>query len=350
MQLSNRAEIDRFLAAPGTAIRAAVIHGRDHGVVRERAQTLAQAATDRPDDPFDVALITEGDLGADDGRLEAELMAVSMMGGRRLVRLRLTGEWGPAERIAGDALTRHLQGELNPDAFLLVEAPTLRRDSPLVRAGRDSPACAVIACYEDEPGELARMARESLAKDGVALTAQAVEAFVARLPHDRGVARQEIERLFLYLGPGRRTPATPEDLADFFGVEPDATLGDAAVSAFGGRLPAAHGELRLAFQEGEGGVAAVRAMLSHLARLRRVGLAREAGASPQAAAKSAGVFWKIEREVLRQAQAWTPAALARPAADILAAESACKTAASPDRLIAERLAFQIAGRARRLGL
>jgi DNA polymerase-3 subunit delta len=36
--------------------------------------------------------------------------------------------------------------------------------------------------------------------------------------------------------------------------------------------------------------------------------------------------------------------------EILAADRACKQTGSPDRLIAERLALTIAGRARRLGL
>ena len=35
---------------------------------------------------------------------------------------------------------------------------------------------------------------------------------------------------------------------------------------------------------------------------------------------------------------------------VLAADRACKTTGSPDRLIAERLALTVAGRAKRLGL
>ncbi|HEY1928856.1 MAG TPA: DNA polymerase III subunit delta [Caulobacteraceae bacterium] len=349
MLLNRRPDLERFLAAPGAA-RAAVVHGRDHGVVRERADALARAATDRPDDPFDVALLTDADVVSEEGRLEGELMAVSMLGGRRLVRLRLSGESVAAERIAGEALARHLAGELNPDAFLLVEAGQLRNDSALVRGGKDSPLCGVIPCYEDEPGELARMARAALTQEGLALSADALEVFVGRLPHDRGVARQEIERLTLFLGPGRPGQASLADLTPFFGVEPEASLGEAAMHAFGGRLAAAQTQLRLAQQEGEGGVAAIRAMSLHLGRLRKVGTARAGGASPQAAVKAAGIFWKNEREVLRQANAWSLPTLAGPQADILAAEIACKRAGSPDRLLAERLAFSIAHQARRLGL
>jgi DNA polymerase-3 subunit delta len=349
MLLNKRPDLERFLAAPGAA-RAAVIHGRDHGVVRERADALARASTARPDDPFDVALLTDADLSSEEGRLEGELMAISMLGGRRLVRLRLAGESAAAERIAAEALLRHLAGELNPDAFLIVECGQLRNDSPLVRTGKDSPVCAVIPCYEDEPADLARLTRAALTQEGLALSSDALEVFVGRLPHDRGVARQEIERLILFLGPGRPGAASLADLTPFFGVEPEASLGEAALHAFGGRLAAAQTQMKLASQEGESGVAAVRAMALHLARLRKVGAARAGGASPQAAVKSAGIFWKNEREVLRQANAWTLAQLAGPQADILTAEMACKRTGSPDRLLAERLAFSIAHQARRLGL
>ena len=57
-----------------------------------------------------------------------------------------------------------------------------------------------------------------------------------------------------------------------------------------------------------------------------------------------------EREFLRQARTWTLAELDRIQPEILAADRACKTTGSPDRLIAERLALTVAGRARRLGL
>jgi DNA polymerase-3 subunit delta len=356
MLLNRRPDIDRFLGAPGQAVRAAVIHGRDHGVVRERAETLAKAATARPDDPFDVARLSQSDIARDDSRLEGELAAVSMMGGRRLVRLQLADDAGPerakADRIAADALARHLAGDLNPEALFILEAPPLRADSPLVKLGKDSPVCAVIPCYEDEPGELKLMARNALAKEGLTLSAEALEVFVGRLPHDRGVARQEIERLALFLGPGSQTQAGLEHLSEFFGVEPEASLGEAAMHAFGGRLGAAQAELRLAAQEGEGGIGAIKALALHLGRLRRVATARAAGATPQAAVRAAGVFWKSEREMLRQANAWTLAQLAAPQGEILEAEMICKRGGSraPDQLLAERLAFAIAGRARRLGL
>lgn len=348
MILSKRPDVERFLKGPDAGVRAALIYGRDRGGVRERADKLARVVTANPDDPFDTAMLTDDEL--DGGRLEGELSAISMMGGRRLVRVRFSGEKAGPDKAAAEALAAHAEGKLNPDAFLLIEAGALGRDSAMRKVAEKAPTCATIPCYDDEPGDVARLVRESLAADKVGLDSQALELFVSRLPRERGVARQEMERLALWLGPGSGRIATPADLEDFLGVEPEASLSDAATDAFGGKLAAAQAGLRRAAAEGEGGPAAVRAMGMHLARLRRILTLAGNGASLAEAAKASGVFWKNEREMLRQARAWTLEHLLALHPEVLAADMACKTAGAPDSLLAERLALTIAGRARRLGL
>lgn len=351
MILSKRPDIERFLKDPPADVRVVLIYGRDRGVVRERAQQVTVKATANPDDPFDVALLTDSDLDSDPARLEGELSALSMMGGRRLVRLRLSSEKTSIDKAVAEAAKGHAEGAFNPGAMFLIEAGALGRDSALRKAAEAAKAGAVaIPCYEDEVGDVARMVRESLARDKVGLNSEAMDVFVARLPHERGVARQEIERLALYLGPGSGVTATAADLEPYLGVEPEASLADAAADAFGGKLAAAHASLRRAAAEGEGGPAAVRAISQHLAKLRRTLTLAKAGAGLAEAAKASGVFWKNEREFLRQARAWTLDALDQVQPEVLNADRACKTTGSPDQLIAERLALTIAGRARRLGL
>ncbi len=350
MILKLRAEIDRFLKSPGPQIRAALIHGRDLGVVRERARALAQVVTERPDDPFDVALLSESDVVSEPGKLEGELMAISMMGGRRLVRLRLDGERSGPDRAAAEALSDHLNGKLNPDAFFLIEAGGLVRDSQVKKVAEAGAGCVSIACWADEAGDLVRMTRDALMSEKVGLAADAMDLFVSRLPQERGVARQEIERLSLFLGPGSGKTATAAELAEFLGVEPEASLGESAIDAFGGRLGSAYTGLRRAAREGEAGPAAVRAISLHLAKLRRIAMLQQEGSSAAHAAKTSGVFWKNEREVLRQARVWTGAELDKMQDAVLGADRACKQTGAPDSLIAERLALTIAGRARRLGL
>lgn len=350
MILSKRPDIDRFLARPDPAVRAALIYGRDRGVARERAEALAGKLVPDVNDPFDVAVLTDTDLETDAARLEGELAALSMIGGRRLVRLRLSGDKAAPDKAAAAALKAHDAGELNPEAFFLVEAGALGRDSALRKAAETAKSAVAIPCYEDEAGDVARLVRESLRADGVSLTGEALEAFVARLPRERGVARQEIERLALYIGPGSGATLDAEGLEAFLGVEPEASLFDAAADAFGARAAQAQAGLRRALAEGEAGVAAVRAAGLHLGRLRRTVTLARSGADLKEAAKAAGVFWKQEREFLRQARAWSLAELDGIQAEVLEADRACKRSGSADALIAERLLLGVALKARRLGL
>jgi DNA polymerase-3 subunit delta len=94
----------------------------------------------------------------------------------------------------------------------------------------------------------------------------------------------------------------------------------------------------------------VRALSQHLSKLRRAAILQDAGAGAQEAAKASGIFWKNEREFLRQLRAWKLADIEALSAEMLEADYACKQTGSPDHLISERLALSIAGRARRLGL
>lgn len=349
MILKKRPEIEGFLRDPAKGVLAVLIFGADRGQVRERADALAAKATANPDDPFDVARL--GDTDLDEGRLENELVAQSLMGGRRVVRVRLDTEKAGPDKTVAEALKVHAAGGFNPDALLIVEAGALGRKSGLRKAAEAAKAGAVaIPCYEDEAGDVARLVRESLARDKVGLTTDALQAFVSRLPGERGVARQEIERLALFLGPGSGVTASLDDLQAHLGVEPEASLSDAAASAFGGKTAAAHDGLRRAFAEGEAPAAAVRALSLYLGRLRRTLVLAGSGAGLAEAAKAAGVFWKQEREFLRQARAWSLAALDPLQADALDADRACKTTGSPDVLIAERLFLTVAARAKRLGL
>ena len=350
MILAKRPEVDRFLKSPDKGVRAAVIHGKDRSGVAERAEILCKAITPDLSDPFNVSLLSDSDIEGGEGRLEEALTALSMIGGRRLVRVRLTGEKASVDKALAAALKTHAEGGFNPDAMLVIEAGALGRDSALRKAAEGAKEAVAIACYEDETGDVARMTREALAADKVGLSQDALDRFVSRLPRERGLMRQEIERLVLYIGPGSGRTIDVAELELHLGVEPDASLQDAALQAFGGRPAPAQSGLRRALAEGESPVMAVRQASIHLGRLRRINVLQANGANAKEAAKAAGVFWKQEAEMLRQARNWRLEDLDKVLDSVNAADIATKTTGSPDQLIAERLLLEIAARARRLGL
>lgn len=350
MILSKRPEVERFLKAPDPGVRAALIHGKDRSGVTERATQLSRAVTPDLNDPFNVTLLTEADIDGDGVKLEEALTALSMIGGRRLVRVRLTEGKTSVDKTLAAALTVHAEGGYNPDAMLVIEAGALGRESALRKAAEKAGGAVAVACYEDEVGDVARMTREALAADKVGLTGDALDRFVARLPRERGLMRQEIERLVLYIGPGSGRTIDVAELDDHLGVEPDASLSDAALQAFGARAGPAQAGLRRALAEGESAVMAVRMASIHLGKLRRINILQQSGAGAKEAAKAAGVFWKQEAEMLRQARCWRLEALDDLQDNVNAADLATKTTGMPEALIAERLLLEISAKARRLGL
>ena len=118
--------VGAFLRDPG-ACRVVLLHGDDHGMIRDRAASLVRAVAGSPDDPF---LVSE--LGREDiGRLADEAASLPLTGGRRVVRL----------REATDASTEQVAAILkgNAPALVVLEAPGLTTRSRLRTLVEGSP-------------------------------------------------------------------------------------------------------------------------------------------------------------------------------------------------------------------
>ena len=81
-------EADRTAKNPPRGMIAALVFGPDSGLARERSETLLKTVVDDLTDPFRVADLDEQTLSNDPARLADEAAAISMLGGRRVVRVR----------------------------------------------------------------------------------------------------------------------------------------------------------------------------------------------------------------------------------------------------------------------
>ena len=84
-------EADRYVASPPKGLTLALVYGPDAGLVQERAEKLLKSVVPDLTDPFNVSDLNESTLLADPARLADEAAAISMMGGRRVVRVRGAG-------------------------------------------------------------------------------------------------------------------------------------------------------------------------------------------------------------------------------------------------------------------
>lgn len=319
----------RFLDAPDKAVRAVLLYGPNESLTHEAAQKLAAWALGKSDDPYAITKLGDDEIKRDGARLGDALAAQSLLGGPTIVWARLDSKG--ADPALLDALAGIERGDAS--GYLIVEAGDLGSTAELVKAFDKAKRAAVIAFYEETETERAQFAR-GLAKDlGIAFEPNAEDAFLAALPSDRGLARQEIDKLALFAhGLGR--PVSADDLSQLMTDEAESALDAASLAAAQGR--ANHAVEALARIDALSGVSALRALLRRLHQLREARALIDDGMSPSDAVAKLRppVFWKERDAVAAQARLWTGKKLTAGFDVLWTAELRAKTAGAPQHLIA----------------
>ena len=325
----------RLLADP-SALRAILLHGDDHGLIRERAAEAVLAAAGTLDDPFRLAIL---DRDQHD-RIEEEATALSLSGGRRVVWVR------DAQDGLHAALGRLLRlGQGDEGSLLVIEAASLPARAKLrvlIEAATDA---ASIACYAEEGRALEASVSRMLNAAAVRIDADALAWLASRLGADRAASRGEVEKLALYAGESGRI--TLEDAQSVTGDAAGASLEDAAYAAAAGDRAASDLAIERALSEGSSPIALARTLLTHLHRLRQVLLLVQAGSSQADALRSLRppVFFKRTAQFARALSLWSVDGLFEAAAETSRLEMACKRTGAPDLVLARRHVAQLAGRA-----
>ena len=337
------AEAERFVGRPPADVAAVLLYGPNLGLVRDRAERLGRAVAGALDDPFRVADLTPPAVAADPGALADEAAALSMTGGRRLVRLRGAGN-------EAAAACETLLAAAAPEASLVVvEAGALAPRARLRALFERAANAAAVACYEDDPGTLRAVVRDRLAAEGKQATPAALDALAARLGGDRKAALAELDKLVSFVG-GAETVGDGDVLA-CVGDSSEAALDDLADAAAEGDRSAVGRALDKLAADGVSPVRALGGLERHFQRLHWAA-GRVAGGDSRAVAVNAlrpPVFFKRRRRMEAQLARWSPAGIGRAMEVLLDAEIACKTAGAPAAALCARAAMRVAGAARRRG-
>jgi DNA polymerase-3 subunit delta len=323
--------LSAFLANPG-ATNAVLLYGDDAGLIRSRGNDLTRAIAGSLDDPFRVTALER----ETHNRLTEETTALSMIGGRRVVRV----------RDVTDALVvpvkRHV--ETGSDTLLILEAPDLAVRSKLRTLLEAAANGAAIGCYPEEGRALADTIQQTLAAHQVSIDADALAALQLLLGADQGQTRSEVEKLALYAGAHQRI-----DLDAVAACIPDSaalTADEALYAATTGDVARTDRAIAIARAEGLAPVGLIRAALIHMQRLHRARLAMQAGASASEAAGGLRppIFFKRMPPFTRSLSLWTLPAIEEALAHLFAAEAACKRTGAPDDAISEAAILRIAAR------
>jgi DNA polymerase-3 subunit delta len=314
-----------------------LVFGPDSGLIRERAETLLKTVVDDLADPFRVADLDEQTLSNDPARLFDEAASISMLGGRRVVRVR-----GASNALA--ELFESFLSDPKGDALVVVEGGDLAKSSALRRVFEGADNAVAIPCYLDSQGGLSDVVRDALKAEGLAIAPDALEDAVSRLGSDRGVTRRELEKLALYARGKKQV--TLEDVRAIMGDEAEVRIEEACDAAGTGDLVRLDLALERLWTADVSAVAVLRQAMSHLQRLLLVGSAR--GESLDEAIKKLRPPLHFSRAASfkSQARTWNEAKLFDALDLLLETEALCKTTGVPAEAACGRALFNVAAMAR----
>jgi DNA polymerase-3 subunit delta len=339
MKVQN-SDADRYAAHPPKNLVAALVFGPDAGLVRERAEALMKTVVDDINDPFRVADLDDSTLASDPARLFDEAAAISMLGGRRVVRVR-----GAGNNLA--KLFESFLDEPSGDALIVVEGTDLAKGTGLRKLFEEADSAAAIACYPDSARDLFDVVRSGLKAEGLSIAPDALEDAVSRLGSDRGVTRRELEKLALYAH-GQKSVSL-EDVRATLGDEAEARVEEAIDAAGNGDVVKLDLALERLWIAGASPIQVVRQAMSHFQRLLLVNIESQRGETVDGAMRKLRppVHFARATAFKNQAQRWNEAALSEALDQLLETEALCKTTAVPAEAACGRALMNVAARAKK---
>ena len=330
--------IEAFLRDPG-ACRVVLLFGDDAGMIRDRAETLVRAVAGSLDDPFLVTELAREDIR----RLPDEAAGLSLLGGRRVVRVRDVTD------AASDPVQLLLRGRA--PALVVLEGPALASRSKLRTALEAADEGVAIGCYPEQGRALEETIRETLRANGAGIEADALSWLSQQLGGDRASTRAELEKLALYVGLGSRVDlaAAMTCVGDLAGL----SLDDALCAATTGDVATADRALEAAVAEGAAPVQVLRAALGHLQKLHRARLAMdEQGLAATDAVKAIRppVFYQKVAAFTRSLGLWPATTLSSAMAALAEAERGCKRTGWPDQALCRNAVLTLARRSAAMSL
>ena len=332
-------DADRFVERPPKHIVAALVYGPDQGLVRERAETLVKSIVPDLSDAFRVADLDEGALARDGARLSDEAAAISMFGGRRVVRVR------NATNALADLFESFLD-DPKGDALVVVEGGDLAKSAALRKVFDNADNAAGISCYTDSPRDLSDVVRSALKAEGLSVSAEALDDAVARLGSDRGVTRRELEKLALYMHGKKKVEV--DDVRAVIGDEAEARTEEACDAAGEGDVKRLDLALERVWADDVSPAQIIRNALSHFQRVLQVKLAHAKGEPVDAAMKRGWPVIHFSRTTSFKSQVsrWSEEALLNACDLLLETEVQTRTTAIPPQVVTSRAFFTIAAMAR----
>lgn len=332
--------VSGFCSAPPSGVVGVLIYGPNDGLVRELSRRIREAIVDDLSDPFRTAEFSGAALKDEPSLLHDEAMALSLTGGRRVIRVTEPGE------AAADAARILLDGSTSEGALAVFEAGALTPRSGLRKLFERADNAAALACYDDEARDTRGLIESFFGSRGIAVEIEAIGWLGERLGGDRAQINAELEKIALFVGDAGTIAF--DDLQTLVGDVASLSLDDLCMAVGQGNPGAVDRALQRAFDDGVASVQALRAVSRHFLRLQLASARVAEGASIDQAmgALRPPVFFKQKDNFARQVRHWAPTRLSDALVLLGEAEAACKSTGAPSQALCSRALFSVASAAR----
>ena len=335
------AAIPATLKAPPETLRLILLYGPDTGLITARASQAVKAICPDASDPFRVSKYSEDQLLADPPKLSDDINAISLMGGRRVIRI----------QPAGDRLAALLEPLLQPsasDTLVVVLAGELPPRSKLRKLAEASEHAAAIPCYEDNAAARRSLIQEQCRKAGLQIEPDALAYLIENLGTDHGVSRQELEKLLLYMGEsdGETKSIRLEDARAVVGDTAAWRIDDIADAMLLGRMERLERNFQSALQAGAVAIRILNAVSASARRIHALASQVEQGESPATAIgkmRPPVPFFRRDA-IAEQLRRWPRKRLDRALFLLSEAEAECKSGAGADISLCRQAIWRIAAR------
>jgi len=329
----------RFLDNPPSDLIGVLLFGPDRGLAKTRAQSLAKTLVPDADDTFGITVLTADDLSADPAKLSDEMSALSLLGGGRLIRLRLDHE------RSGQTIAKLIKSfDAEPDraeAKLIIEAGDMSPRSHIRKAVEAAGHFAAIGCYAANAKDLREQIKSGLAEKYIGIENEALEFWLPLLEGDFALAAGEIEKMALYKGYGtiENAKVTLDDIRAIAAGGQAASIDVIVAQALTGQIDKCDAAYRRAVEGKTNPVSILFALQRHMLRLMEAAIKVEGGESASGAVKSLRppVFKMQEDQFIQQLNNWQPRILNKSLQQCQIAERQLKSTGAPAEAITSRL-------------
>lgn len=328
--------IDSFVKKPPAEAMAVLVYGPDEGLIRERLDLLTKSVVADIRDPFNVVEFSADQLDDNPSRLLDEAQSISMLGGRRVIRV----------REAADSMESNMKNVLaalrGGDNFILLEAGELSPRSKLRDLFERAENAAAIPCYVEDERDIGRVIGDSLRAAGYSFSSDAVVYMAANVTGDRAVARSEVEKLITYIGKDKKN-ITLEDVIACVGNSAALSLDHLARHVASGQFAEADRILSHVLSEGLPAVTVLRNLQNHFMRLHITKARMQKGETMEAAMMKLrpAVFFKVKPAFEAQLNGWTMGQMEQALTLLTGVEAKCKQTANDPQTLCSRAVLSL---------